>query len=389
MVVITLKRGEEKRILLGDPWIYDNEIAKWKGEYEPGDIVEVQDSHGRFIGRGYVNPHSKIRVRLMTRKREEVNGAMVKKRIQNAWDYRQLVADPQACRVVFTEADLLPGLIVDKFGDYLCIQTMSLGIEKFRDDIISALHEIIHPKGIYERNDVKVRELEGLTQQTGFIGPEFDTEVAIEENGLKMVIDIAGGQKTGYFLDQRENRAAIAPYVKDAYVLDAFTHTGSFALHAAKYGAKRVKAVDISEHAIEYVMKNAVLNGFGGMIEGECANVFDYLREYNPEEGLFDTIILDPPAFCKNRSAITAAYRGYKEINLRAMKLLKPGGFLITCSCSHYMKPDMFNNMLMDAAMDAHRTVRQIEYRQQAKDHPVLLGFDESLYLKCFILQVL
>lgn len=389
MVKVTLKKGEEKRIQMGHPWIFDNEVKSIEGAYESGDIVDVHDFKGGFLGRGYINRMSKILVRILTRQQEEINREFFRKRITDAWNYRKLLVDTGSCRVIFGEADLLPALIVDKFGDYLSIQTLALGIEKHKATIVELLQEIIQPKGIYERNDVQIREKEGLEQQKGFLTEEFDTTVEINENGIRLMVDIANGQKTGYFLDQRENRAALAPLVKGGRVLDTFTHTGGFALHAAYYGAEEVTAVDISEHAIEYVNRNAELNGLQHKVKGVVANVFDYLKECQIKNEKFDVVILDPPAFCKTKSALEGAYRGYKEINLRGMKLVKPGGFLVTCSCSHYMTPGLFEQMLQDAARDAKKVVRLVEYRNQAKDHPMLLGSNESLYLKCYILQVM
>lgn len=389
MAKIILKKGEEQRIQMGHPWVFDNEVRSTEGSYAPADIVDVVDFKDRFIGRGYINPKSKILVRLLTREHEEINKEFFRKKIIQAWEYRKKLVDTSSCRVIFGEADFLPALIVDKFSDYLSIQTLSLGIEKYKDIIIELLEEILEPKGIYERNDVQIREKEGLEQKKGFIKGPFDTTVEIMENEVKMLVDIENGQKTGYFLDQRENRAALRPFVKDARVLDTFTHTGGFALHAAHYGAKEVTAVDISEHAIEYVKRNAEINGLQDKINGVVGNVFDVLKEYQVANEKFDVVILDPPAFCKTKSALEGAYRGYKDINLRGMKILKPGGFLVTCSCSHYMYPGIFMEMIQDAAMDAHKIVRQVEFRTQAKDHPVLYGSDESMYLKCVILQVI
>lgn len=389
MTKIILKKGEEQRIQLGHPWIFNNEVKSIEGSFQPADIVDVFDFRERFLGRGYINPESKILVRLLTREQEEINRDFFRKRIIQAWEYRKKLVDTSSCRVIFGEADFLPALIVDKFSDYLSIQTLSLGIEKYKDIIVELLDEILEPKGIYERNDVQIREKEGLKQQKGFIKGPFDTTVEIMENEVKMLVDIENGQKTGYFLDQRENRAALKPFVKDARVLDTFTHTGGFALHAAYYGAREVTAVDISGHAIEYVKRNAELNGLQHKIKGVVGNVFDVLKEYQTANEQFDVVILDPPAFCKTKAAVEGAYRGYKDINLRGMKILKPGGFLVTCSCSHYMYPGLFMEMIQDAARDARRMVRQVEFRTQAKDHPVLYGSDESMYLKCVILQVI
>ncbi len=389
MAKVILKKGEEVRIQMGHPWVFDNEVKNIDGAFDPADIVDVYDFRNHFLGRGYINPKSKILVRLLTREHEEINKELFRKKILQAWEYRKKLVDTSSCRVIFGEADFLPALIVDKFEDYLSIQTLSLGIEKYKDIIVELLDEILEPKGIYERNDVKIREKEGLKQQKGFIKGPFDTSVLIKENEVKMLVDIENGQKTGYFLDQRENRAALKPFVKDARVLDTFTHTGGFGLHAAYYGAKEVTAVDISEHAIEYVKRNAELNGLQDKVKGVVGNVFDVLKEYQVADEKFDVVILDPPAFCKTKSALEGAYRGYKDINLRGMKILKPGGFLVTCSCSHYMYPGLFMEMIQDAAMDARKIVRQVEFRTQAKDHPVLYGSDESMYLKCVIMQVI
>jgi len=389
MAKVLLQKGKEKRTEEGHPWVYDNEINKVEGTYENGDIVDVYNWKNNFIGRGYINNNSKIRVRILTRKKEEINRDFFMKRIKEAWEYRKMMVDTSSCRVIYGEADFIPGLIVDKFGDYLSVQTLSLGIEKYKDIIVDILDELLNPKGIYERNDVQVRELEGLEQKKGFLKGPFDTKIEIMENEIKMLVDIENGQKTGYYLDQRENRAALKPFVKNARVLDAFTHTGGFALHAAYYGAKDVTAVDISDHALEYVKSNAALNNLQDKIHVVQANVFDILKEYQKNGEKFDVVILDPPAFCKSKSALEGAYRGYKEINLRAMKILNPGGFLVSCSCSHYMYPEIFRAMLLDAANDAKRTLRFIETRYQAKDHPVVSGYDESLYLKCVIMQVL
>ncbi len=389
MAKIILKRGEEKDIQVGNQWVFDNEVEKIEGNYEPGDIVDVYSFKNNFLARGYINPKSKILVRLLTRQQEEIDKEFFRKKITTAWEYRKMLGHTESCRVVFGEADLIPALIVDKFGDYLSIQTLSLGIEKYKDMIVDLLEEIIQPKGIYERNDVQLREKEGLEQKKGFLKGPFDTTVEILENQVKMLVDIENGQKTGYFLDQRENRAALKPFVKDAKVLDTFCHTGGFSMHAAYYGAKEVTAVDISEHAIEYVNRNAKLNGLEDKIKGITANVFDLLKEYQTQGEKFDVVILDPPAFCKTKSALEGAYRGYKEINLRGMKLVKPGGFLVTCSCSHYMYPEIFTKMLKEAAKDARKILRLVESRTQSKDHPIMFGSDESYYLKCMIVQVL
>jgi 23S rRNA (cytosine1962-C5)-methyltransferase len=387
MTEVYLKRGEENDVYAGHLWIYDNEVARINGEYMPGDIVDVLSLPGFFVGRGYINPRSKILVRILTQDKEPIDRAFLQKRLAAAFNLRKKLGLDNSYRVVFGEADLLPALIVDKFADCLVIQTLALGIDRMKANIIEILKEEFNPRCIYERNDVPLREKEGLPQQTGAIFGKSPGIVEIEENGVKLLVDIERGQKTGYFLDQRENRAAIEPFVKDAEVLDCFCHTGGFALHAAKFGAKSIEAVDISADALALAQKNAALNGFENIKYIE-ANVFDLLNEYQKLRRTFDTIILDPPAFCKTKSALPGAYRGYKEINLRAMKLLNPGGFLITCSCSHFMTPELFLKMLNESAVDIKRQARIIEIRYQAKDHPIAVNADESLYLKCVILQV-
>jgi 23S rRNA (cytosine1962-C5)-methyltransferase len=388
VVKVILKKHEAERIEHFHPWVFDNEVKRIEGIFSPGDIVDVYSHDHHFLGRGYINPRSKILVRLLTRQEEEINRAFFERRLAAAWQSRlKLLPDTNSCRVVFGEADFLPALVVDKFADYLSIQTLALGIDKYKDVIASLLDEMLKPQGIYERNDAQVRTREGLAEQKGFLKGPFPTEIVIRENELKMLVDIDAGQKTGYFLDQRENRAAIRPYVQGARVLDAFSYTGGFALHAALYGACAVTAVDSSEPALDWLRRNADLNALGGKIACRTANVFDLLREYEQQGADFDVIILDPPAFAKSRAALATAYRGYKEINLRALKLLTPGGFLITCSCSHYMEEPLFLSMLSDAAADARRPLRIIEIRGQAKDHPLLSGFAESRYLKCVIAQ--
>lgn len=388
MVNVVLRKRKNRRIENGHPWIYDNEIFKIEGSVMPGDIVNVLNHSRTFIGRGYINPNSKIQIRLLTRVDEPIDREFFRRRIAEAWEYRKRFCDPASCRVIFGEADFLPGLVVDKFGEVLVIQTLALGIDQYKEMIVEILDELIEPIGIYERNDVPVRELEGLKQQTGFLKGEFDTTVQMEENGIRMYVDVAEGQKTGYFLDQKENRASIEPIVQGARVLDCFTHTGSFTLHALHYGATEVTAVDISEHAIEFVKKNVALNGFEGKVNYVVANAFDLLRDYEEQKEQFDVVILDPPAFCKSMNAVEGAKRGYKEINLRGLKIVKPGGFLVTASCSHYMFPETFTEVIMDAASDAGKQIRLVDFGYQGKDHPVLMSFRESLYLKFYIYQV-
>ncbi|PRR69935.1 class I SAM-dependent rRNA methyltransferase [Neomoorella humiferrea] len=393
MARVQLRRGEEGRLQRGHPWVYRTEIASIHGTYTPGDIVAVEDYRGRFIGRGYINPASMITVRILTNDRDEkIDKVFWRRRLTAAVDYRRRVlagAGTDAYRVVFGEADFLPGLIVDKFGPYLVVQTLALGIDRFKETLVEILDELLQPEGIYERNDAPVRELEGLELRSGFLKGPFDPQVIIQENGLKFYVDLAAGQKTGYFLDQRENRAALQSLVKGARVLDCFCHTGGFSVHAAHYGAREVLGLDISPEAIAMARRNAVLNGFGNLCSFEEANVFDALREFERRKERFDVVILDPPAFVKARKALEGAIRGYKEINLRAMKLLSPGGFLVTCSCSYHMPEDLFLEVIQSAAMDARRRLRLLARRGQALDHPVLLGYDESRYLKCLLLEII
>ena len=389
MAKVILKKKEHIDIVRGFPWIYDNEIARVEGDFSPGDIVDIYDVTNTFLGRGYINPKSKITVRILTRKEEEIDKSFFFKRILQAWEYRKRLVDTRSCRVVFGEADMIPGLIVDKFEDVLVIQTLALGIDRFKDTIVEVLDEILQPRGIYERNDVPVREVEGLPQKKGFLKGVFDTKIEIEENGLRIIVDVENGQKTGYFLDQRENRNALKGIVEGAEVLDTFCYTGSFALHAVKFGARRVIAIDSSVYALDLARKNAALNGFDERIEFIEGNAFDILREFYKNGKTFDVIILDPPAFAKSQRHIEGAIRGYKEINLRAIKMIREGGFLVTCSCSQHITPEVFQQIIDSARIDANKMLRLVEFRTQAKDHPILLSYPESLYLKCGIYQVL
>jgi len=389
MAKVILKKKEHIDIVRGFPWIYDNEIARVEGDFSPGDIVDIYDVTNTFLGRGYINPKSKITVRILTRKEEDIDKSFFFKRILQAWEYRKRLVDTRSCRVVFGEADMIPGLIVDKFEDILVIQTLALGIDIFKDTIVEVLDEILQPRGIYERNDVPVREVEGLPQKKGFLKGVFDTKVEIEENGLRIIVDVENGQKTGYFLDQRENRNALKGIVEGAEVLDTFCYTGSFALHAVKFGASKVIAIDSSVQALELARKNAELNEFDKRIEFIEGNAFDILREFYKDGRTFDVIILDPPAFAKSQRHIEGAVRGYKEINLRAIKMIREGGFLVTCSCSQHITPEIFQQIIDSARIDANRMLRLVEFRTQAKDHPILLSYPESLYLKCGIYQVL
>ena len=386
---VFLRKGAHHRVESGHPWVFQNEVDYFDGEFQPGDIVDVFNFRHKFIGRGYINPQSQIIVRILTRIQEVIDRDFFKKRIQTAWEYRQrFMAEPEYCRLIYGEADLLPALIVDKFGEYIVIQTLALGIDVHKDTIISILDEMFHPEGIYERNDVPVRRLEGLEERTGYLKGNFPTTIQVMENGNIFYADIAHGQKTGFFYDQRENRAFLKPFVKEAEVLDCFCHTGSFAVHAAKYGAKRITSIDISAEAIELAKKNAALNEVDDRCNFVVANAFDYLRKASDGGEQYDVVILDPPAFTKSRETLEGAARGYKEINLRGLKLVRPGGFLVTCSCSYHMDRDLFNAIVVDAARDVKRTIRQVEYRTQAKDHPILPASPETEYLKFLVIQV-
>jgi 23S rRNA (cytosine1962-C5)-methyltransferase len=385
-----LYKGRGRKAEAGHPWIYSNEIEGFDGEYTNGDIVDVYNYKDDFIGKGFINDASKIAIRLLTRDKDEViDKSFIEKRLEEAWNYRKAVIDTSSCRFVFGEADFLPGLTIDKYEDYYVIQSLALGIDKFKSTVVDILMSQYGAKGVYERSDVRVRELEGMEQFSGFLTQPFDTDVQIMENGVKYIVDIAHGQKTGFFLDQKENRAAIHRICKGAEVLDCFTHTGSFALNAAIAGAKSVLGIDVSEHAIESAKLNAELNGLSDIAKFECHNAFDLLPLWSKEGKSFDVVILDPPAFTKSRDTINGAVRGYKEINLRGIKMVKKGGYLATCSCSHFMSSELLQETIADAAKDAKRSLRQIEMRTQAADHPILLNSEESFYLKFFIFQVI
>ncbi|MFZ5652402.1 MAG: class I SAM-dependent rRNA methyltransferase [Bacillota bacterium] len=388
---VKLARGRHLRVSGGHPWVYRTEVEDIQGVFSPGDIVEIVDSRGKFLGRGYINPASQILVRIMTRNRDEdIDRQFFHRRIKSAWEYRKkAVRNSNACRVVFAEADFLPALVVDKFGDYLVLQTLALGIDVHKETIAGVLRELIEPAGIYERNDVSVRELEGLPLKTGFIGGEFDTMVEINENGRAFEVDLAGGQKTGYFLDQRENRMALKNLCGGARVLDCFCHTGTFSVYAAGFGAAEVLGIDISAAALEVARRNAARNGVGRICSFREGNSFDELRAMEKSGEKFDLVILDPPAFTKSKKALEGAVRGYKEINLRGLKMLRPGGFLVTCSCSFHMSEGLFMEVINQAALDAGRLARVVEVRRQARDHPMLLASPETYYLKCVMLQVM
>lgn len=389
MSKVILKRKISPRVVNGHPWIFNNEVDKVVGDFVGGETVEVYTYDNKFVGKGYINPKSQILVRLLTRqKSEEINEGFFLSRIRACWAYRQKLGYTENCRLVFGEADGLPQLIIDKFNDYFVIQTIALGIDRWKPAIVSALEQIFQPKGIYERNDVPVRELEGLPQQKGFLSTPFDPKIIIEENGLKFNVDIENGQKTGYFLDQRDNRRAIRHIVKDAEVLGAFTYTGTFELHAAHYGAKSVLGLDISENAVEQANRNAVLNGLDQVCKFQSANAFDVLKQWGKEGRQYDVVMLDPPAFTKSRETIQKAITGYKEINLRGMKLVRPGGFLVTSSCTNLVNPELFLHTIDLAAKDARRKLRQVTFRAQASDHPIVWGLENTEYLKFLIVEV-
>lgn len=386
---VTLIPGKEKRVYSGHPWVFRSDIDHADEGTQPGDVVSVFSSKGKFLAKAFYNPNSQITLRILTYQDEEVDRDFIFRRVRQAIDYRRTFADLRSCRVIFAESDRLPALVVDSFGDVLVIQCLSLGMEQFKQDVVDALVKYMRPAGIWERNDVPVRRLEGLEMTTGLLYGEVPDRVLMEENGVKFWVDVKEGQKTGFFLDQKENRAAIAPFVKDKTVLDCFTHTGSFALHAGHYGAKEVIGVDISDYACAFATENAKLNGLEDRVRFVEANAFDLLAEQSRNGTKYDVVILDPPAFTKTRSAVESATRGYKEINLRAMKMVRPGGYLITCSCSQHILPEMFRDIVLSAARDARVTLRQVEFRTQGKDHPILPASPETQYLKCGIYQIM
>jgi 23S rRNA (cytosine1962-C5)-methyltransferase len=389
MKKVFLKRKISHRVANGHPWIFANEVERFDQDIEAGDIVDVFFSDQKFVGKGYINPRSQILVRLLTRDRkDEINEQFFIDRIQTCWDYRKKIGYTENCRLVFGEADALPQLIIDKFNDYFVIQTLALGIDKWKPSFVKAIQQIFTPKGIYERNDVPVRELEGLPQQKGFLSDPFDTKIIIKENDLEFNVDLENGQKTGYFLDQQDNRRAIQHVVKDADVLGAFTYTGTFEIHAAHYGANSVLGIDISEEAIKQAKQNSALNNLADKIEFKVANAFDVLKQWSKEEKKYDVVMLDPPAFTKSRETVQKAITGYKEINLRGIKLIKPGGFLVTSSCTNLVSPDLFLQIIDMAAKDARRKIRQVVFQTQSADHPVIRGIDTTQYLKFLIIQV-
>ena len=392
--IVTLKKGEGRFLKSGGLWIFDNEISQVNGDYKNGDLVIVQDFDGYYMGTGFINDVSKIRVRMMSRvKGQEITEEFLKNRILAAWEYRKKTVDTSSCRIIFGEADFLPGLVIDKFSDVLVVQSLALGIDRMKDVIVRLLKDILQEdgvkiRGVYERSDAKVRTQEGMERIKGFLSEPFDTNVQIIENGVKYYVDVEDGQKTGFFLDQKYNRLAIQHLCKDAKVLDCFTHTGSFALNAGIGGAKEVLGIDASELGVSQAQKNAELNGLEKVVRFQCEDVFELLPRLEEEGEKFDVIILDPPAFTKSRNSVKNAIKGYREINLRAMKLIKDGGYLATCSCSHFMTPDLFTETIGQAARNVRKRLRQVEYRTQSPDHPILWAADESYYLKFYIFQV-
>jgi 23S rRNA (cytosine1962-C5)-methyltransferase len=392
--VVKIIKGQGRTLKAGGMWVYDNEIDSIQGDFENGDIVLVEDFDGFFLGKGFINTNSKITVRILTRNKEQViDRSFFEMRVRNAWKYRKDTVDISSCRLIFGEADFLPGLVIDKFSDVLVVESLALGIDKFKEMIVDLFKEVLKEdgvtiRGVYERSDAKVRTNEGMERIKGFIGEEFDTKVEIVENDIKYMVDVEEGQKTGFFLDQKYNRQAIRSLCKDADVLDCFTHTGSFALNAGAAGAKSVLGVDASELGVKQARENAILNGLENTVHFECADVFDLLPALEQKGEKFDVVILDPPAFTKSRNSVKNAVKGYKEINLRGMKLVKDGGYLATCSCSHFMTPELFTDTIKQAARNVHKRLRQVEYRTQAADHPILWAADESYYLKFYIFQV-
>ena len=394
MATVILKKGQGRTLKSGGLWIYDNEIDKIEGDFENGDLIEIADFDGYFLGQGFINTKSKITVRLLTRLKDvTINQAFFDNRIRRCWEYRKSVVDTQSCRLVFGEADYLPGIVIDKFSDVLVVESLALGIDRLKPMIVEACKEVlsedgVYIRGVYERSDAKVRLLEGMERFKGFIGEPFDTKVEIVENNVHYFVDIEDGQKTGFFLDQKLNRKAIGRLCKGKRVLDCFTHTGSFALNAGINGATEVLGVDASELGVEQARENAKLNRLSSVVKFTCADVFELLPQLEEQGEKYDVVILDPPAFTKSRSSIKNATKGYREINLRGMKLVKDGGFLATCSCSHFMDPELFAKTIKEAARGAHKELRQVEFHTQAPDHPILWSSNESYYLKFYIFQV-
>ena len=392
--VVTLKKGEGRTLKAGGMWIYDNEIDNVTGNFAEGDIISVRDFDGYFLGYGFINTHSKITVRILSRRENyPITEEFIVQRVQNAWNYRKETVDISCCRIIFGEADFLPGIVIDKFSDIFVVESLALGIDRLKPPILRSMTEILKNdgiviRGIYERSDAKVRLQEGMERYKGFLTEPFDTNVEIIENGVKYIVDVKDGQKTGFFLDQKNNRAAIHSICKGKKVLDCFTHTGSFALNAGIAGASSVLGVDASETAIQCARKNAALNHLEDVVQFRTADVFDLLPDLEKAGETYDVVILDPPAFTKSRNSIKNAVKGYREINLRGCRLVRDGGYLVTCSCSHFMTPDLFAKTIKEAARGAHRRLRQAAFHTQAPDHPILWSFDSSYYLKFYIFQV-
>lgn len=391
--VVTLKKGGGRAMKAGGMWIYDNEIEFVSGDFENGDVVEVCDFDGYGMGCGFINTRSKITVRMLSRKKDAViDEAFIRRRVRDAWNYRRDTVDTSSCRVIFGEADFLPGIVVDKFSDVLVVESLALGIDRWKLTIVKALKEILAEdgiliRGVYERSDAKVRLQEGMERSKGFIGETFDTKVEIVENGVRYLVDVEDGQKTGFFLDQKNNRAAVHRLCKGKKVLDCFTHTGSFALNAGIAGASGVLGVDASQLAVDQAAENAALNGLQDRVRFQCADVFELLPRLEAQGEKYDVVILDPPAFTKSRNSVKNAVKGYREINLRGLKLVRDGGYLATCSCSHFMEPELFAKTIREAAAGAHKRLRQVEFRTQGPDHPILWAADQSYYLKFYIFQ--
>ncbi len=392
--IVVLKKGEGRTLRAGGLWVYDNEIESITGTVENGELVLVKDCNGYPMGIGFLNRNSKITIRLLTRNKDAViDEEFFRKRVKDAWEYRKKTVDTSSCRLIFGEADYVPGMVVDKFEDVLVVQSLALGIDRYKMLILELLKEEmakdgITIRGVYERSDAKVREQEGMKREKGFLSEPFDTKVQIVENGVKYMVDIADGQKTGFFLDQKYNRLAIQKLCKDARVLDCFTHTGSFALNAGIAGAREVIGVDASDLGCRQAEENARLNALEEKVSFLCADVFELLPEMEEKGEQFDVVILDPPAFTKSRNSVKNAMKGYREINMRGLKLVKPGGYFATCSCSHFMTPELFTEVIGQAARSVHRRLKQVEYRTQAPDHPILWSSEESYYLKFYIFQV-
>jgi len=393
MKKLYLNRNISRRIQNGHPWVFVNEINRGKAldaAVKAGEIADLYSHDAQFVGRGYYNPQSQIALRLLNSdKNQTIDEAFFLNRIRRCWAYRKKLGYTENCRLVFGEADDLPQLVIDKFNDYFVIQTLALGIDCWKPAIVRALETIFSPKGIYERNDVPVRELEGMEQVKGFLSEPFDTRILINENGIRLYIDIANGQKTGYFLDQQDNRKAIQHIVKGADVLGAFCYTGSFEIGAAHYGARSVLGLDISQNAIDLCNENARLNQLETICRFECINAFDALKEWTKEEKQGDVVMLDHPRCAKSRSSIAKAISGYKEINLRGMKLVRPGGFLVSSSCTNLVSPELFNQTIQAAAIDAKRKIRQVFFNTQSPDHPIIPGQENTHYLKFLVVQVL